>query len=329
MRSVISKSLCSVNRLIFGVLSHHKQYVESTDDVFVRSSWLKTGGSSAPLKHCFVLIMALFQTLVFISLSISTSLSQRVSVAAHRARIVANKHVDPEVIITELVSPTPTLTLERGAYLKILNKNEKDQILKLVDIERGPNEHRRPITFQQVAPEPDPETPKSATIILSPQQLADQIVAERVQLRKPLSVTFDVDNKKLIINGLPGPKPLIELKPGDILKVDGHEGPIEGPIDTIDKEILFIKEEGKRFTEPVLSDDIHSGKVQYKNQGLWHRLDPIFVPIQPTKMAVALAKYDDDKTNPRNSFPKKDEMIHCMLFILNPLRFPVFLRLEN
>ena len=245
--------------------------------------------------------MALLQSLVIISVSMSTTLSRRLSVEAHT-------YPDRQVIIRELVSPKPTLTLERGAYLKILkrNKNEKDKILKLEDIEYGPDEHRRPIKFKQVAPEPDPG---HETFEWTPHQLAARIVAERVQLRKPPSVTFDAANQKAIINGL-------EFKVGDNLKIEN----LEGPIETIDDEMLLIKPKGMKRQWPIFPTNIHDGKVQYKDhEEQWHQFDQMYESIQPTQMAVALGKYD--RTNPRNSFPKKEEMIHCMLFYLQHFFF--------
>lgn len=254
--------------------------------------------------------MALVLSLVIISLSISAITSQEyeLSVEADARRIVANKEVGPRVIITGLVSPTPTLTLKPGAFLKIL-QNGKDKILQLDAIEPSFDEKRNRfitnIAFQEFAPDSD-------FFRWTPQQLAEHILAERVQLSKPLSVTFDDANNKVVIGGLADPKPVIEFKKGDTIRLDGKKG----VIDTVEsEEISFEQRKGQMDIDGELGtvyDDIGAGKLQYRDkQGQWHRVDPVYEAIKPTEMDAA--KWRHYKIKQSNNYPQKDEIKHCML----------------
>ena len=232
------------------------------------------------------LIMALFQSLVFILLSFSTSLSKPLLVETHASRTIPDQSgsmiVPAHVSITGLESPIPTRTLQHGAYLKILSRDirEKDIILKLEDIESD----NHIITFQQVSPKTDP---KSAIINWSPQQLADHIMKKLVQIRKPFSI-FPAEydgHYRVRIKDLA--EPLIEFKEGDRIKLDG----IQAVINKVNPEgsdtCLVMKPDGERpisVSWEQLANYIGDGKVQYKdNQEKWHQLAPVYELVKPTK----------------------------------------------
>ena len=215
----------------------------------------------------------------------------------------ANTDVGPRVTITGLSSPIwPTLTLEPGTYLKILPTRSwgKDIILKLEDIASD----NQMITFKQVDPKPDP---KSATINFPPQLLEHRIVRRQVELRKPYTVFFDDTRNKVIINGLANPDPMIAFKKGDDIKVDDKEGVIE----KVKSNKLTIKQKAEKpmsVSLESLRDDVGIGKVQYKdNEGEWHRVDPIYELIEPVP-----GQRGDEAPAPRNGYPKKNEIRHCM-----------------
>lgn len=220
---------------------------------------------------------------------------------------------EDEVIITGLVSPPSTLTLETGTtYLKLLKRNqkEKDEILQIYRIEKGVDAEHMNIRFLEIAPE-------SVWFAWSPQELADQILAERVQFCKLFSVTFDDANNKVIIDDLADPKPVIEFKKGDKIKLDGKEG----VIDKVDStEILFERQATAQMditgNLDAVYNGIAAGKLQYKDkQGQWHQVEPVYEAMKPTEMDVAKGKYY--KTHPKKGYPKKDEIRHCMLSYLH------------
>ena len=248
--------------------------------------------------------MALVQSLIILLLSITSTLSQEFLVVADAHHIVANKDVGPRVIITGLVSPIwPTLTLKPGAYLKILPTNRfwgKEKILKLEDI----GSDNQMITFKQVDPKP---APKSATINFPPEVLAHRIKWLKVELCKPYTVFFDDTQNKVTINGLANPNPMIAFKKGDDIKLNGNEGVIE-KVEFNELTIDRKAEEPMSVSLESLRDDIGIGKVQYKdNEGEWHRVDPIYELIEPLP-----TKRANEAPVPRNGYPKKSEIKHCM-----------------
>ena len=221
--------------------------------------------------------MALVQSLSILLLSITRTLSQKFMVVAD-----GNKDVGPRVTITGLASPIwPTLTLEPGAYLKILPRSSrgKDTILKLEDI----GSDNKMITFKQVDPKP---ASKSATFNWPPEVLAKFIMRLKVELRKHYSVSFDDAQNKVTINGLANPNPMIAFKKGDDIKLNGNEGVIE-KVEFNELTIDRKAEEPMSVSLESLRDDIGIGKVQYKdNEGEWHRVDPIYELIEPKEIKI-------------------------------------------
>ena len=167
------------------------------------------------------------------------------------------------------------------------------------------------VGVKQVVPVPAPD---SEPFVLTPKQLEVLIIAERVQLRK-LSVKFDIGHiNKVIIGGVAGPKPVIEFKKDDIIKLNGEQCTIF----MVESNQLWIIREGVPTLVSLSELYLHitEGKVQYKdNQEQWHQVDPIYEPIKAAEMALAWRNYY--KTNPKKGYPKQHEIRHCMLFYLH------------